>query len=264
MAKEGMVTSVAGFAEFVETAKREAESEGNKADLLFRGQPCDKPLVPRLGRLKPRGDLQSIEAFIIEEFKRCYVPFVASEATNDWDILALAQHHGLPTRLLDWTQSAFTALWFAIRHAPLAREKEEGFQPGVVWIFSPPSDSFRLDTEESSPFDNKTTNIFRPKVISPRIVSQAGIFTAHKIMFSKSFVALEKNKVYEDRLFKVEIFPKDFARLRKELQVFNVNAASQYPDLDGLCKHLEWRYFWYPDEKRLPSNLYPWLPVNTD
>ena len=76
------------------------------------------------------------------------------------------------------------------------------------------------------------------------------MFTVHKIMEGKRFVALEKNKKYKNKLVKLSILPKDFPALRKDLHMFNVNYSSQFPDLDGLTKHLEWRYSWFTDEER--------------
>ena len=246
---EEPVKSVAEYARYVSIAKEKAEKEGNSADLLFRGQPCDDPLIPRLGRLKLRGELANVEKLVIEEFKRTSVPLTEFEAKNDWDVVALAQHHGLPTRLLDWTQSAFAGLWFAVKDPPRRKENGKGLEPGYVWIFSPRVNDYRLDTDTTSPFDNRLTKIFRPKVLTRRISAQSGVFTAHKIVDGKRFIALEKNKTYKDRLFKLKILPNDFAPIRKELQIFGVNAASLFPDLDGLSKHLEWRYSWYRDEK---------------
>jgi hypothetical protein len=243
------ITSVSQFTEYVELAKREAENNGNSADLLFRGQSTDEPLIPRLGRMRPRGELVTIEKLIIEEFKRTSLPLTEFRPENDWDVLALAQHHGLPTRLLDWTYSAYAALWFAVRKSPKKDDASRKLRPGVVWVFTPSVDDYRLDTHTVSPFDNRITKVFRPKVISRRIVAQAGAFTAHKIIDDTKFIALDRNKNYKKKLVKFIVSPKHFAALRKDLHMFNVNAASQFPDIDGLCTHLEWRYMWYADEK---------------
>jgi len=238
------VTSVSQFAKHVERVKRLAEEGRNSADLLFRGQPCDKPLMPRLGRLRPHGKLIKIEALVLEEFKRTSLPLTEFHPENDWDVIALAQHHGLPTRLLDWTQNAFAALWFAVREPSRREEPGRGSAPGVVWIFTPTVDDYRLDTGTTSPLDNsKRTRVFRPKVISRRIAAQSGVFTVHKIVEEKRCVALEKNKNYRLKLVKLLIPAEKFGPLRKALHIFGINDSSQFPDLDGLCKHLQWRFF---------------------
>jgi hypothetical protein len=76
------------------------------------------------------------------------------------------------------------------------------------------------------------------------------MFTVHKIIQERRFVALEKNKKYKNKLVKLAILPKDFPLLRRDLHMFNVNNSSQFPDLDGLTRHLEWRYSWFTDEKQ--------------
>jgi hypothetical protein len=244
------IKTLSQFVGYIEAIKRKVETSRNQADLLFRGQPCDEPLIPRLGRLDLKGKLVKIELLIINEFERTSLPLTEFQPKDAWDLIALAQHHGLPTRLLDWTQSAYAALWFAVRTPFKPKPNSKSPERGVVWVFAPYVDAYRIDTESTSPYDNKSiTKIFRSRVISRRISAQAGMFTVHKIVDQKRFVALEKNSQYKNQLIKLEILPKSFAPLRKDLDMFNINHLSQFPDLDGLTKHLEWRYSWFADEK---------------
>jgi hypothetical protein len=204
-----------------------------------------------LGRLKLKGELVNTERLMMDEFARTSLPFAEFEPKGDWDFIALAQHHGLPTRLLDWTQGAYTALWFAV-HLPFkASEKLTTSGHGVVWVFAPDVEDYLLNVKEASPFDNKSiTKIFRPRIMSRRISAQAGMFTVHKIIDKKRFIALEKNNKYKHKLTKFIIPPRNFASLRKDLHMFNINYSSQFPDLDGLSHHLEWRHSWFNDEKQ--------------
>lgn len=111
-------------------------------------------------------------------------------------------------------------------------------------------DFIGLDTANTRPLDNKLrTLIFRPKAISRRIVAQSAVFTVHKLMAgSSNFVALDKNPRYKRKLMKLIVPPKAFSGIRKELSMFNANAALLFPDLDGLCSHLSWRYTKLKDE----------------
>src|SRR5437879_1555658 len=124
----------------IEKIKREQELSHNGTDLLFRGQPCDRPLLPKLGRCKVRGNLQRIEQLLLEEFERTSLPLREFEPEDKWDLLALAQHYGLPTRLLDWTYSALAALWFAVRNPPQSKHAPGEFENGVVWVLSAPTE----------------------------------------------------------------------------------------------------------------------------
>ncbi len=175
--KEKIIDTVQDFVALVDQEKDTAEKSGNDVDFLFRGQRRDLPLLPKLARLELRGEIQNIEKLIIDEFRRTSLPLSEFKPENDWDLLALAQHHGLPTRLLDWTYSALAALWFTVQKPPHNKEN------GVVWILKPDVEDFRTDTEKYGPLSNRVTKIFRPKIISRRISAQAGAFTVHKIRF---------------------------------------------------------------------------------
>jgi len=115
--------SLSSLLAYIETLKRAELKAGNKSDFLFRGQSTDEPLIPRLARLKPRGKLLKIEQLMMAEFERQLLPFTEFEPKGAWDTLALAQHHGLPTRLLDWTYSVLAALWFCVRMKPKSDKK---------------------------------------------------------------------------------------------------------------------------------------------
>lgn len=64
------------------------------------------------GPLKPHTKAD-LEEYILRSFIRYSRPYFTSPPVNDWEILVAAQHHGLPTRLLDWTYSPLVAAHFA-------------------------------------------------------------------------------------------------------------------------------------------------------
>jgi FRG domain-containing protein len=117
------IHTVSQFLNKIEQLKEAEEKRGNKADFIFRGQPCDKSLRPKLARRVTKGTRLKIEKLIFEEFKRTSFALTDLQPQSDWDFLALAQHFGLPTRLLDWTYSALAALWFAVGREPQKDEK---------------------------------------------------------------------------------------------------------------------------------------------
>ena len=235
-------TCISSFLASIEREKRVEVDAGNRADFLFRGQRHDEPLIPTLAKLRPRGKTLKNERLMMYDFERLRPPFTEFEPRDDWDKLALAQHHGLPTRLLDWTYSALTALWFCVRHPPMSGKAGKRLD-GVVWILkSLPEDFVPLDGHES-PYRPGRTRIFRPRAITRRILAQSGVFTCHKRTSDGRFVPLESSKVYKKRLVKIPISARLFASLRDDLIANGVSSLSLFPDLDGLAAHLRHRYF---------------------
>jgi len=84
---------------------------------VFRGENSLKyRLRSKFGRLQTKNPAnnQEIEKGILKEFARLSVPHLDARFANDWELLAIAQHHGLPTRLLDWTLNPLIAAHFAM------------------------------------------------------------------------------------------------------------------------------------------------------
>jgi hypothetical protein len=235
-------SSVGSFLDSIKDLKRAEIEAGNKGDFLFRGQSTDEPLIPRLARLKPKGPLVKVEKFMMAEFDRQQLPLVEFEPKDAWDLLALAQHHGLPTRLLDWTYSPLAALWFCVRK-PAKRDKRDKLLDGVVWLLKPMLEDFINFPTSASPYNLGRTRIFRPRIIARRIMAQSGVFTCHKRMSDGTFIKLESNKAYMDRLVKIPIKGRSFKALREDLMANGVSSLSLFPDLDGLTAHLSRRYF---------------------
>ena len=232
------ISSVSGYVKHVE----DNCSDGR---FLFRGQPVDKPLLPKIARLVVPENALVAERRMLEDFKRQALPFLDHTPASDWEWLAMAQHFGMATRLLDWTINPLAALWFAVE-----RPATDKF-PGVVWYFEK-TDEELLDVELlADPFGIDKTRVFQPRHITRRIIAQSGWFTAHRYLETKAkkFVALNNNSRYKSRLSKLVIPPGAFADLRRDLDQFGVNASSLYGGLDGVCRHVEWLHSLMADEK---------------
>jgi hypothetical protein len=255
---EQEITSVSNFVAFIDKKKVEQQKSGNEVDFLFRGQERDLSLLPKIARLKLRGEISNIERLIIEEFRRTSLPLAEFQPQDDWDLLALAQHHGLPTRLLDWTYSALIALWFAVKGPPHIDDAGKA-EDGVVWVLIPELEDYRGQEEVVSPLSNKVTKIFRPKVITKRISSQSGIFTVHKIIDGGKIIPFERHNNFSTKLTKLKIPHSKFPAIRRSLNMLGVNYSMVYPDIDGLCRHLEWRFSLLKDEERKRTLFPPYL-----
>ena len=229
------IKNITQYLEIIRDLKEKRKKNKNYSELLFRGQNIDKVLLPKIARLNLKGDdTIKIEQLMLDEFKRAIIPLSEFQPHGEWDLLALAQHHGLPTRLLDWTYNPLVALWFAVFDI---RTKENA----VVWILNTDVEDFRCDTYDIQPLsDNiwdKRIRIYRPKIISRRISSQNGVFSVHKINRDNKFITFNENK-----LTKIIIKPKHFSHIKEDLNILGINNSMIFPDIDGLCKHLEYRF----------------------
>jgi hypothetical protein len=183
-------------------------------------------------------DAEETEREMLEDFQRRSLHLIDYHPGNSWDWLALAQHHGMATRLLDWTENPLIALWFSIA----TRSDEIKSDYSVVWAFNVPKDDIVRSTEDKDPFKGRNVKVFKPNHITKRISSQFGWFTIHKSEENKKFVPFELNPDYGQRIFKIKIDPKCFRECKMRLHNFGINSSSMYPDIDGLAKHVEWLY----------------------
>jgi len=204
---------------------------------LFRGQSLDKALLPKIARYELK-DVEETEREMLEDFQRRSIHLIDYHPGNSWDWLALAQHHGMATRLLDWTENPLIALWFSM--SPKIEDLTTDYS--VVWGFRVPKEDIVNLTDDKDPFKGGMTKIFKPNHITKRISSQFGWFTIHKFNSDKKFMPFESNRDYADRLFKIKIDGKCFRECQIRLHNFGINSSSMYPDIDGLAKHVESLY----------------------
>ncbi len=204
------------------------------SNVLFRGQPNNDPLLPKVARRNPKIDTTDLEVKIVKEFRRRLARESDIAAMNDWDILVYAQHHGLNTRLLDWTTNPLFALWFACLDYTT---KSDGY---IFMLFA--TDTMLLNTStETDPFKTKKTLVLKPNVNNSRIRAQSGWFTVHPYSKKeKKFVDIHKNKSTMGSVLMKGIPQARKLDILKTLDKLGVNQESAFPGPEGTAKYVNW------------------------
>lgn len=202
----------------------------NYSITIFRGVKKEShELKPRVGRLEFNysndWNLEEIEKDLLRIFMERSYPFLSYKPDN-WDLLAIAQHHRLPTRLLDWTRNPLVAAYFAVD------KKYNG--NSAIYVLKYP---YYVNTAKNKdPFKYKEFSTFIPVHINPRITAQSGLFTFHPEP-NKSF------KGYDNaELKKIIITNKNDLRrkIKKMLYHYGIHKASLFPELESIAHHIEW------------------------
>ncbi len=254
------IRSVTDYVKYVETQC--PETTGTEF-VLFRGQhqEYEAGLVPSIARCKPREGLISVEQDcdsllaveqeILKQFQKKSLPFLEREPKTALDWLTVAQHHSVPTRLLDWSCNALASLWFVVDGDP-AKGADGELADGVIYIFRTRASDFKepSDMKGNDLFDYKKIFIYEPPSITRRVFAQYGYFTVHPFLRRKScYVALDQDHDCKKRLSKLVICPSRFEHIRTALDRLGINRFSIYQSLDELGDHLKW-YYVPPSQRR--------------
>jgi len=229
-----------------------------RSPYAFRGT-SDANAFPVTTLSRLGGDYKSREQSLLRNFRK-YAHRDAVHVDSLWHWMALAQHHGLPTRLLDWTFSPFVALHFA------TVEEVDWHKAGVIWCVDcvkikqhlPPKLRKELKNADSDVLtiemlDNAAATLrdfeklsreefiafFEPPSLAERIINQAALFSVMSKAGGQLGIWLNWHPdVYHRIVIPARLKPE----IRDKLDQANINERVLFPGLDGLCQWLT-RYY---------------------
>ena len=199
---------------------------------VFRGHSdAAFKLIPSAGRGTPPPSVtrEKYERSLFDMFRREARAFLTTLPADQWEWLSIAQHHGLPTRLLDWTHSVLVALYFAV---------ENGVEvDGQIFALRSAGKASEAELS-SSPFELADPVKYYPNVVVPRIRAQESLFVACAALEAPLDERLRDGWIIE--CWRVPASRKE--QLRYELYRLGVHAASLFPDIDGLARRIRWQH----------------------
>jgi hypothetical protein len=211
---------------------------------------------PGIAALKPL----ELERTLLTRFRQRSIPFLPHRIEEDWELLFLMQHHGVPTRLLDWTENPYVALYFAL--VSCRRDTATGAYPDCcVWSLDPVAwnravlDDITFaggvlvtsDRQLDSHKPGINESLFRRRPVamygsynSPRIVAQRGTFT----VFGSDVAPMEAVQatvpaITDNVLSKLTIPGSSVASMLKALSSIGYTDSVLFPDLDGLAREIK-------------------------
>jgi len=255
-----------------------SSSEGNhyRSPYVFRGMDdATWSLQTSLQRLakEPTTDRKKIERSLIRSFRK-YASAGAFDDKSEWYVLAVAQHNGLPTRVLDWTASPLVgahfscgdethkkakgALWCL--HVDLLREINEqkireineqkksaaASLRGIAWVYDTRllEDRFAgLDELDASRPDGPLMLLWEPPSLDSRIANQHGLLSLMNHPEESHTAFLEEQcRAYPELLLRVVIDAEAKSEIRDMLDQNGISERTLFPGLPGLCDWLK-RYY---------------------
>ena len=204
---------------------------------MFRGHGDIRwPLLPSIARMFDKMDgyenWNVFEDDILERFRKYSAPYISKTPQNRFEWMVIAQHHGLPTRLLDWTTNPLKGLFFAV-------ENPAHNYDGAVWLLQPNGWWNDLSGINDKLDILEILAAYFPDHINERVIAQESCFTFFPFPAKNEPIPdMGTTDVYAKhvkKLVRFKIPQKSKETIRRELKKLGISHLSIFPCLEGLA-----------------------------